>query len=932
MGENVLRSINLRSEYLVNPLGLQTARPRLSWEIEAPRERRGSRQTARQLLAASDPNLLEPGRADLWDSGKVLSGQTCHVDYGGAAPASLQRVWWTVRLWDEQDRPSPFADPAFFETGLLDQSEWTAHWITADQTVFNNVPVPNAHLRRGFVLPARPLWARLCATALGVYVPYVNGRRVGDDLFRPGWTDYAVRVQYQVYDVTRMLTQGPNAVGLVLGDGWYCGELGWYDLTKKARNHYGREPRALVQLVVRCEDGSSLTVVSDGEWKGRQGAILDSDFLMGETFDARRSLDGWCTAGYDDSRWRPVWVRPLNNQPRTQAGEGPRLKQVDGVPSRDDDSGDATVIALQGRPGPSVKVVAEVPAASVAEGLGGTWLFDLGRIINGHARLRVQGRAGSTVILRFSERLNDDGTIYTDHYRRARCTDRYTLKGGEAEAWCPSFTYRTFRYVEVSGLASRPSPADVTGLVLASDCPQAGAFSCSDDLLNRIHDACVWTVRNNYLDIPSDCNNRDERLGWLADARLPWRTAAYNHDIAAFHTKWLRDIDDALTVDGAYPYFAPRPFQWIEGLGNGEGSPVWGDSGVLLPWLMYRFYGDTAVLAERYDLMRRYVTLLHERNPDGRWVNLVGAVQAGDWLTTVDTDTAWRLNDPLATAQLAHTTGTMARIAAVLGRDDDAQRFHALRDKSVRAFNEHYVLPDADMKVPVQTSFLLALGYDLLPPGLRDAAFARLVADIEARGPGLTTGLCGTELLPDVLTRFGRPDLMYRLLRREEYPSWGYMMRQGATTIWERWNGYTPETGFASTGMNSFCHPALASAGQWFYSAVLGIGQAPESAGFEHLFLCPCPGGGLTWARGSYRSICGTIRSAWAVNRGALAWEVEVPPGAVSATACVPGAVGRTLTESGRALDRAEGVTIVGPTEDRLAVRLAPGRYRFEVC
>lgn len=344
----------LRAEYLVNPLGLQTATPRLSWEIAAPPELRGLRQSAWQVTAATSPDILDPAQADLWDSGKVASPVSATVVYGGRLPASSQRVWWSARIWDGWDQPSPFSPAAFFETGLLEQSLWKAQWITADQTVFNNVPIPNAHLRREFLLPSRPTWARLYVTALGVYEPFVNGTRVGNDHLRPGWTDYAVRIQYQTYDVTALLREGANALGIILGDGWYCGELGWYDLTKKNRNHYGREPRALVQLVVRCGDGSAFTITSDEAWKGREGPILDSDFLMGETYDARREMPGWCEPGCDERDWRPVWVRPLCNTARAAGGVAstPLLKEVDGVPARADDSRDTHVVPLEGRRAP----------------------------------------------------------------------------------------------------------------------------------------------------------------------------------------------------------------------------------------------------------------------------------------------------------------------------------------------------------------------------------------------------------------------------------------------------------------------------------------------------------------------------------------------------------------------------------------------------
>ncbi|CAA9568753.1 MAG: GH78 / CBM67 [uncultured Thermomicrobiales bacterium] len=894
-----LRPTRLRCEYLVDPLGIDERAPRLSWELAAAG--RGQRQTAYQVVVAAAATDAAAGRGDLWDSGRVAGDRTAHVAYAGAALRSGQACWWSVQAWDRDGEPSPWASPARWEMGLLEADDWRAAWVglgveatraaaeagaAGGLAAERDALVASPCLRRGFLVERPVRRARLHATARGVYEARVNGQRVGDEVLAPGWTDYRRRIQVQSFDVTDHLRQGENVLGAMLGTGWYAGYVGF---TPEARI-YGPAPRLLLQLTVEYEDGTVETVATDGAWRAAPGPIVWSDLLMGETFDARREaeLAGWDAPGFDDGAWSPVV---------TEARDGTLL------------------VAAPAQP---VRVLGEVPAETVTEPTPGVFVVDLGQNIAGWVRLRVTGEAGTVVRLRFAERLNPDGTLYTTNLRTARQTDTYVLRGGGEETWEPRFTFHGFQYVELTGYPGVPGREAVTGVVVGSDTPPAGEFACSDELVNRLQRNIVWGQKGNFLSIPTDCPQRDERLGWLGDAQVFVRTAAGNADVAAFFTKWMDDVVDAQSPAGGFPNVAPRVAV------SEDGAPAWGDCGVIVPWTLWRVYGDTRLVERHWDAMARWVAYLEEANPDGLWRARRGP-DFGDWLS-IGADTP---KEVVATAYYALDAALMAELARAIGREEDGRRYDALFDHVRAAFNRAYVSADGRVEGGTQTAYLLALRFGLLPEGLRDAAADHLVADIDAKGWHLSTGFVGVSYLCPVLTEIGRTDVAYRLLLNETFPSWGYSIRQGATTIWERWDGWTAERGFQDPGMNSFNHYSLGSVGEWLYRTVAGIDVDPAGPGFARAVIRPRPGGGLTHARARYHSIRGPIASDWRAEGGRFRLRVEVPAN-VTATVWVPCPDAAEVAEGGVPADGAEGVRFLRREDGAAVFAVGSGRYDFE--
>ncbi|MFO7169402.1 MAG: glycoside hydrolase family 78 protein [Chloroflexota bacterium] len=901
-----LHPSRLRCEHLVNPLGLDIARPRLSWIVES--DRRGQRQTAYQILVASSAELLAADQGDLWDSGKVSSDQTIGVRYAGRELRSGERAWWKVRVWDVDGQPSAYSEPAWWEMGLLDRAEWKGQWVGGTLAGGPYTTSPAPFLRTSFSVTKPVARARLYATALGVYEPHLNGQVVGDDVFAPGWTDYDIRVQYQVYDVTGMLRQGENVLGAILGDGWYAGHVGWLE-----RQRYGDRPRLLAQLVITYEDGSSETIATGEGWRFAYGPILEADLIMGESYDARRELTGWDAPGYDDARWLPVEVFA--------------------------DPG----MALSGMRGPTVKRIMELrPVADpvrIGEGRSVSWIFDLGQNMVGRVRLRVSGPAGTTVTLRHAEVLNPDGTLYTANLRTARQTDHYTLRGEGEEVWEPRFTFHGFRYVELSGLPGEPTRDTVTGVVIHSAMEQTGSFSCSDPLITQLQHNIEWGQRGNFVDVPTDCPQRNERLGWTGDAQVFIRTAAYNFDVAGFFTAWTRDVEDAQSPNGAYPMVVPNPTV-RPGAGSNwpaaaiDGGPAWADAGVICPWTIYLCYGDTGILSERYESMRRFVEFQRATSRDGIrcYADYDGWHGYGDWLA-LDGSSDRFGNTPkelIGTAFFAYSSRLLSRIARVLGKTEDAERYEALFQEVRRAFQQRFVTPRGLITGGTQTSYVLALHFDLLPPELRPVALEELVRDIERRGNHLSTGFVGTPYLAWVLSENGRPDVAFALLKQTTWPSWLYSVTQGATTIWERWDGWTHDKGFQDPGMNSFNHYAYGAIGDWMYAAIGGIDVDPERPGYKHIVMRPQIGGGLTSATAELRSAHGLIRSAWKLENGVFEWQITIPAN-TSATVYVPAGEGAEVREGDAPTAETEGVRFVRREADAVVYEVASGSYRFSV-
>ena len=957
---------HLTCEYRADPRGIDALRPRLSWQVQSPL--RGERQTAYRILVADSPQELARSRGNVWDSGKVLSGRTVAVRYGGPALASGRVCFWKVRVWDKDGKPSPGSAPAQWQMGLLRPSDWRASWISAAtprDTKDGGLTLPPCpYLRKTFTLDRSIKRATLYATARGLYALSVNRKRVGDAVFAPGWTDYTKRIVYQTYDVTGRLHVGANTLGAVLGDGWYGGYVGF----GRRRNLYGDRPQFRAQLVIEYAGGSRQTVLTDGSWRGAVGPLLHSDFLQGETYDARRAPSGW----------RPVVVQPAaprlkvtdvtaRLQARVQndalsvvadnkiAGDPayltPKRLRVDytlgGVAHSQTTAEDATLTipgpgetpgplvirravygalgdptgppSLVAQIGPPVRVTQHLPPRRVTRPAPGTYLYDLGQNMVGWARLKVKGPAGTAVRLRFGEILNPDGTLYTTNLRSARATDTYILKGHGVETWEPHFTFHGFRYVEVTGYPGRPRPDAVMGCVVGSDMPPAGKFICSQPMVNKLQHNIVWGQRGNFLSVPTDCPQRDERLGWMGDAQIFARTATYNRDVAAFYEKWMDDVDDAQSPSGGFSDVSPR---LVDG---SDGAPAWGDAGIIVPWTVYQAYGDTGILAAHWPAMTRWLGYITSVNPDGLWTRRRNN-DFGDWLS-IAADTP---KDVLGTAYYAYDASLMARMARALGRTSEAARYDALFGHIKSAFNAAYVSPDGRIKGDTQTAYVLALRFNLLPDTLRPLAAQRLVADIAAKNNHLSTGFVGVGYLCPVLTETGHNDVAYRLLLNDTFPSWGYSIKQGATTIWERWDGYTKEKGFQDPGMNSFNHYSLGSVGQWLYQDVAGIDTDPNQPGFAHILIRPHPGPGLTQARAIYDSIRGRIACAWHTGGAGLTLDVTVPAN-TTATVFVPAPGGADVTEGGVPAARAPGVSSAQRVGDQVVVSIGSGSYHFQV-
>jgi alpha-L-rhamnosidase len=761
-------------------------------------------------------------------------------------------------------------------------------WLSARTRVpvtalasFEETMPPATYVRTSFDVE-RPLRrALLHGSALGDYELHLNGAKVGRDHLTPGYTDYRRTLYYNTYDVTAQVRQGANALGAIVADGWYAGYLGF----RRNRGSFG--PRHAVSAVLDLEftDGTRRQVVTDRSWKSTTGPILAADQLQGSTWDSRRDLPGWDTVAFATDAWQNA-----------------------DVIARPD-------IKFSAYPGEPVRVMRTLAAQTITEPVPGVRVIDFGQNLVGWVRFRVNGRPGQKLVLRHGEMLNADGTVYTENLRSARATDVFHLKGGE-ETLEPRFTFHGFRYAEITGLEGATAPEAWSAIVIYNELSETGTFASSHDLVNQIFANTMWGQRGNYVEVPTDCPQRDERMGWMGDAQVFARTASYNMDVSAFMTKWLVDVRDAQLPEGAFSDISPRVSDAPR-----PGAPGWGDAGVIVPWTVYWQYGDRRALERQYDAMTRWIAYVDGENPDHLWTKRVGN-NYGDWLSPEGQG----VKELYATAYFAHSTHLVAEVARLLGKTDDARRYTELRDRIREAFTKAYVSPDGTLQGDTQTAYLLALRFDVVPPEMRPRLAEKLYARLAARHGHLGTGFLGVNILLPTLTDLGRNDLAYQLITKTTYPSWGYSIVNGATTIWERWNSYTKETGFGDVGMNSFNHYAYGSAVEWLYTTVLGI-DALEP-GFTRIRIAPRPGAPLTWARGHYDSVHGRIASDWRIEGGRMTLDVEVPPNTV-AEVHVPARSASDVTEGGRQATSAPGVKLLRTADGVVVFEVGSGSYRF---
>jgi alpha-L-rhamnosidase len=730
---------------------------------------------------------------------------------------------------------------------ILSKAVWIGSRVVGGALVM----APAPYLRKTFLLGQAIQSAQLAVTARGLYECEINGQKVGDAVFAPGWTDYRKTLQYQTYDVTTFLCEGENAWGAILGDGWYCGRVGWL-----GRQFYGDRPGLLAQLTVQFRDGSSIVIASDSSWKTATGPILESDIMAGETYDARLELGPWSQPGFDDAGWEPVLVQP----------------EFEGE-----------LVPLIGPPARRVEELVSTPGRKAKNWPPDALFYDLGQNFTGRVRLKVEAPRGTPFTLRFAEILDPDGNLYTENLREARVTDYYTCKGGGPEVWEPRFTFHGFRHVEVRGI--KPGhKVEVTGVVLHSDMPPTGHFACSNPLLNQLQRNIVWGQKSNFLDVPTDCPQRNERLGWTGDAQVFIRTAAFNMDVRGFFHKWLRDIRDAQLPDGGLPPIVPNIECVDDFVKGGDGGPAWSDAIIICPWTIYLCYADRDLLATQYPSMVRFMDFIAKK----RCVGLIRSHPDvdpwggfGDWLA-LDGGTKTEgitPRDLIGTAFYAYCAGIMAQSAAVLGHENEAQAYRELHGKIVAAFRHRFITPEGLLVSGTQTAYVLALHFGLIPDGQRVAAVRELVRDIESRQFHLATGFVGTPYLLSALEEHGHLEVAYKLLEQETFPSWLFPVKNGATTIWERWDGWTPDKGYQSKGMNSYNHYAYGAVGAWMVGSVAGLELDPEDPGYRHILFRPRPGGSLTWAEARLETPQGPAGIRWDLGEGELKLALTVPSG-----------------------------------------------------
>lgn len=834
--------LDLRVEHRRDSLGIGEARPRLSWRVTAS----GTwRQTAYEIEARHADGALRG------DTGKVESEQSVLVSWPFEPLVSRERLEVRVRVWGSSDHPSDWSAPCRVEVGLLHAEDWHARFITADREEDVTQPQPAPIFRHEF--DARPgvARARLYATALGVYEAEINGKVVGDHVLDPGWTSYHHRLRYQTFDVTDLIREGRNAIGAFVGDGWYRGRLGWGG---GRRNVYGDRLALLAQLEIEYADGTTDRIVSDDSWRAATGPILTSDLYDGEVYDARRERPGWSEPGYDARAWTGV-----------------------GLVDRDL----ATLVAPLG---PPVRRTALISPVAITTSPTGRTIVDFGQNLVGRIRLTARGTAGQTITLRHAEVL-ENGEICTRPLREAKATDSYTLRGGGVETWEPRFTFHGFRYAEVEGWPGALRPDDLVAVVCHSDLDRTGWFECSDPLINRLHENVVWSMRGNFLDLPTDCPQRDERLGWTGDIQVFAPTASFLYDVAGFLSSWLADLAADQDASGAVPFIVPgiptseRPY---------VGAAAWGDAAVIVPWVLYQRFGDQGILARQFASMRAWVDyvarLAGERH---LWDE---GFQFGDWLDPAappDRPGDARTDRYLvATAYFARSTELVGRAARVLDHSDLARQYLALAARVRRAFSDEYVTPNGRVVSDTATAYALALQFALLPaPEQRRHAAERLVRLVRDSGYRVSTGFVGTPLICDALCDVGAYDAAFRLLTQRACPSWLYPVTMGATTVWERWDSMLPDGAVNPGQMTSFNHYALGAVADWLHRAVAGL--APAAPGYRRIEIRPHVGGGLTSAWARHLTPYGVAESGWKIDGGAIEVRASIPP-CTTATVVLP--------------------------------------------
>jgi len=875
-----LKVQELQTENLVNPISVDAQIPKFNWKITDTKNK-NVLQTAYEIKVS----LAGKGNQQVWSSGKVTSSQSLYIPYAGSPLKSGQRYYWQVRVWDNHGKSSGWSDAAWWQMGLLTPNNWAAQWITPGYK--ESTPLQASPLfRKSFKLNKKVKYAVAYITAHGLYEAAINGKRVGDAFLTPGWTSYKKRLQYQAYDVTAMLQNGDNAIGATLASGWYRGHIGW-----DSQDYYGSDIALLFQLQVTYDDGTTEKIVSDNSWKSSTGAIINSEIYYGETIDIRKDQPGWETAKFNDKNWFGVTVKDFTKN---------------------------VLIATQNEP---VKQHETFKPVRIFKTPKGDQVIDFGQNLVGWVKFNVRGKAGDSIKILHAEVLDKNGEFYTENLRKAIATDTYVLNGKGVETFAPHFTWHGFRFAKIVGYNGELKPEDFTAVTLYSDMAPSGTFTCSNPLLNQLQHNIQWGQKGNFLDVPTDCPQRDERLGWTADAQVFSRTASYNMNVHNFFNKWLKDLAADQHTDGIIPFVIPDALRTP----NSEqaGSAGWGDAATVIPWTMYTAYGDISVLQNQYSSMKAWVDFIGTQSKNNLWDS---GFHFGDWLFySVDNDTDGRsaVTSKFMIAQCfyAYSTQILINTAQVLDKKEDVALYTSLLAKIKEAYQKEYVSQNGLLSGDTQTAYVLALQFDMLPENLRQQAADRLAKNVERYDNHLTTGFLGTPYLCHVLSRFGHANVAYKLLLQDTYPSWLYPVKMGATTIWERWNGTRTDGTFADASMNSFNHYAYGAIGDWMYRVVAGIDTKIEAPGYKQIVIKPLIGGDLKTVAADYETGYGKVSSHWAVANGTLNMNVVIPAN-TTATIYVPVKANSKVTQDAKAIS-------VQAINGYVAVNVGSGNYHF---
>lgn len=847
---------NLRCEYLENPIEVDAEKPRFFWMLK--HSDRGQTQTAYQLIVSSDP-LSE--RADIWDSNKVVSDQSLHVVFDGKPLESDRTYYWKVRYWDNQDAPSPYSQVARFDTGLFHPEDWKGEWIGGKNQLRKEFSI-DGEIKRGHI--------HVCG--LGYYELRLNGKKVGKKVLDPGYTTYEKRMLYSTYDITRSIQKGDNAIGVMLGKGWSSVRV------------------LMCQLNIELEGGEKISVFSDPSWKQTDGPIVQDSIYNGEIYDARLETPGWDNPGFDDSSWAGV-----------ETGIDPKG-------------------TLSAQMIPPIRVTDTIVPLEMTNPKKGVYVFDMGQNLSGWVELRVSGPRGSEVHLRHAELLYENGMINQENLRSARAEDIYILNGEGVETYAPRFTYHGFRYVELTGFPGVPNMETVRGKVVHSAVEQIGSFSCSKSILNKLQRLIIWGQKTNLHSIPTDCNQRDERMGWLGDAHLTAEEAMMNFDMGAFYTKFIRDIRDVQDKNGSVTDTVPHIW------GQRPADPAWGTAYPLLCWYMYLYYGDLPLLEAQYDGLKDYVEFLRSEAKN----DLLEFSHYGDWVAVEKTP-----GDFVSSFYYYYDVVILMKIAEALRYDSEIKTYKELAERIKKAIHKKYF--DADTKNyanGTQTANLLPLHLDIVPEEEKGSVFGNLRSDILYKNnTHLTTGIIGTKHLLEVLSKFNSSDLAYELATQTTYPSWGYMIANGATTLWELWQYKT------GPSMNSHNHPMFGSVGTWLYQALAGINQQEDSFGFRNILIRPQMVRDLEFVAGTIHTPRGNVTSAWTKCDRNVSLDVTIPVNA-QAEIHLPkfGWDSVTLKENGsqiydgqKFLTGLEGIFMVEETHNTVIIKIGSGRYSFQL-